>query len=62
MWVPESVDALEAAARAGSLDETPSFDGKKQLPDPQKNASLAIDVAAMSTDGGVLLYGVAARR
>lgn len=58
MWIPESVHALEAAARAGSLYETPSFDGKKQLPGPQQNVSLAIDVAAMSTDGGVLLYGV----
>ena len=58
MWLPESVHVLEAAARAGSLYETASFDAKKQLPDPQRNVSLAIDVAAMSTDGGVLLYGV----
>src|SRR5215213_7687404 len=59
MWVPVSVDEIEQAAKRGDLEETPSFDAKAQLPAPGKNASLAVDVAAMSTDGGVLLYGIA---
>lgn len=38
--------------------ETPSFDAKADLPPAKKNIELAKDVAAMATDGGVLLYGV----
>lgn len=59
MWIPKTSDEVEAAAKAGQLSETPSFDAKAELPPPKKNVSLAIDIAAMSTDGGVLLYGVA---
>lgn len=58
MNVPASTAEIETVARAGSLRETASFDGKKQLPIPKKNESPAIDVAAMSTDGGCLLYGL----
>jgi len=58
MWVPTDAADIEGAAEAGELEETPSFDAKANLPQPKKNASLAIDVAAMSTDGGSLLYGV----
>ena len=58
MWVPRDAAEIEAAAERGELEETPSFDGKAQLPDPRKNNSLAVDVAAMSTDGGALLYGI----
>lgn len=60
MWVPNSAEQIEAAAVAGDLPETSSFDAKRELPaTPKKNADLATDVAAMATDGGVLLYGVA---
>ena len=60
MWVPNTTEQIEAAAVAGDLPETSSFDAKRELPaHPRKNADLAIDVAAMATDGGVLLYGVA---
>src|SRR5688500_12553368 len=59
MWVPKSASEIEAAARANELPETPSFDAKADLPQPNRNADLAVDVAAMTTDGGVLLYGVA---
>jgi uncharacterized protein (DUF1330 family) len=59
MWIPESAEQIEEAARRGDLRETPSFDAKADLPAPKKNVSLAVDVAAMSTDGGVLLYGIA---
>ncbi len=59
MWIPASAEEIEQAARAGQLEETPSFDAKRDLPaSPKKNGDVAIDVAAMTTDGGVLLYGV----
>jgi hypothetical protein len=59
MWIPESTEEIEAAVRAGDLEETSTFDAKRELPTTRKkNQDLAIDVAAMSTDGGVLLYGV----
>jgi hypothetical protein len=58
VWVPGSAAEIEAAARTGGLRETASFDAKKQLPVARKNESLAVDVAAMSTDGGCLLYGL----
>ena len=57
--MPRSAAEIEAAAKAGDLPETPSFDAKADLPHPRRNADLAVDVAAMTTDGGVLLYGVA---
>lgn len=59
MWVPKTAKEVETAAKAGELSETPGFDAKADLPAAKKNVSLAIDVAAMTTDGGVLLYGVA---
>lgn len=58
MWVPASAADIEAAARSGDLQETASFNAKKCLPPSKKNIDLAVDVAAMSTDGGVLLYGL----
>jgi hypothetical protein len=60
MWVPRDAAEIEQAAQSGWLEETPSFDAKRELPStPKKNANVAEDVAAMSTDGGVLLYGIA---
>ncbi len=60
MWIPRDATDIERAAIGGELEETPGFDAKAELPQPKKNASLAsVDVAAMSTDGGSLLYGVA---
>jgi hypothetical protein len=58
MWVPRDAEEVEEVVRRGGLEETPSFDGKLKLPTPKRNIDLAIDVAAMSTEGGVLLYGV----
>jgi len=58
MWIPASAAEIERAATARELRETASFDAKKTLPIPARNECLAVDVAAMSTDGGVLLYGV----
>lgn len=59
MWVPRDVEEIEAAIARGDLEETSSFDGKADLPaTPKKNIDLAVDIAAMSTEGGTLLYGV----
>src|SRR5215211_4692971 len=58
MWVPKSVEEIEAAVRAGTLEETQSFDAKATLPPPRRNRDLAEDVAAMTVAGGVLLYGI----
>jgi hypothetical protein len=59
MWIPGTADQIEAAARDGGLTETSSFDAKAMLPQPGRNGELAKDIAAMTTDGGVLLYGIA---
>jgi hypothetical protein len=58
MWVPRDAQEIEEAVKAGFLEETSSLDAKESLPTKKKNIDLAIDVAAMSTDGGLLLYGV----
>lgn len=58
MWIPRDADEIETAVARGDLEETASFDGKAGLPDPKRNSSLAVDVAAMSTEGGTLLYGI----
>ncbi len=59
VWKPKDAAESEAAACAGDLRETASFDAKADLPAPKKNSDVANDVAAMTTDGGVLLYGIA---
>src|SRR5690348_6377523 len=60
MWIPRSVDEIERAVVRGTLEETSSFDGKKELPPPTRkgNISTAVDLAAMSTAGGTILFGV----
>jgi hypothetical protein len=58
MWIPESEQEILAAIDAGDLIETASFDAKAALLAKGKSKDLAIDVAAMATDGGTLLYGV----
>jgi hypothetical protein len=59
MWIPSDVSDVEDAVRNGRVVETEAFDAKAALPaTAKKNVNLAVDVAAMSTDGGALLYGV----
>jgi hypothetical protein len=59
MWLPRDVDEIEAAVANGQLEETHTFDGKA-LPtqSPTRNRDIAVDVCAMTVDGGSLLYGV----
>jgi len=56
MWIPTTaVEVMEAAARA-DLEETHTFDAKLAL--PARNRDLAIDVCAMTVDGGSIVYGL----
>lgn len=56
MWEPQTIEEFEQAVASGALDERHDFDAKRQLPGSGKE--LAKDIAAMSTDGGCLVYGV----
>jgi hypothetical protein len=56
MWIPTSEQEILLAIDTGDLIETATFDAKASL--PAKGKDLAIDVAAMATDGGSLLYGL----
>ena len=58
MWVPGSEQDILSAIEAGNLVETATFDAKAELPGKKKGKDLAVDGAAMSADGGILLYGV----
>ena len=58
MWTPTSEQDILSAVDAGDLIETATFDAKASLPTKDKSKDLAIDVAAMATDSGSLLYGL----
>src|SRR6266540_5238727 len=59
MWIPKTEDEIVQAITLGSLVESPTFDAKREIPASGKSKDLAKDVAAMATDGGTLLYGIA---
>lgn len=54
MWPPRTAADVDLAVENG-LEESHSFDAKLL---PAKNKDIAIDVCAMTVDGGMLLYGV----
>ena len=57
MWIPKDEQEIVSAMRNGSLEETLTFDAKREI--PLKNIDTAKDVSALAnTAGGVLLYGV----
>lgn len=56
VWRPARTEEFERAVCEGVLDERHDFDAKRQLPSSGKE--LAKDIAAMTTDGGSLVYGV----
>ena len=58
MWIPTTEAEIVAALEKGGLHETASFEAKRQMPETKKNSDIATDVAAMSTDGGVIIYGL----
>jgi hypothetical protein len=57
VWRPTSIEQLERAVLDGVLEEKHDFDAKRQL--PTSGSELAKDIAAMTTDGGILVYGIA---
>lgn len=59
MWRPRSWQDIVTAAAGGLLDESRWVDLKRELKAGRPgNNDLAVDVAAMSLEGGLLLYGV----
>lgn len=56
--MPKSEQEIADRLTAEDLIETEVFDLKRELPRKGRNVDLAIDVAHMANDGGVLLYGV----
>jgi hypothetical protein len=58
VWIPKSAAEVEQAAARADLEETHTFDAKGALPPPRKNHDQAVDVDAMTVDGGSLLYGL----
>ena len=59
VFPPRSAAELIQALESGALPhEAAAFDVKAQLPERNKRGDIAVDVAAMATDGGVLIYGV----
>jgi len=58
--VPRTLTELRAAIQnhGVKLQEGTRFDAKRELPARGKTTDLAVDVAAMSTEGGVLVYGL----
>ncbi|MDA0242863.1 MAG: ATP-binding protein [Chloroflexi bacterium] len=58
MFIPKNAEELEQAVLSGNLEETTVFDVKRDLPSSKKNLDIAIDIAAMTVDGGVIIYGI----
>lgn len=56
MWVPKSEAEINTVVGSKQLEESDTFDAKQEL--PKTAEELAKDVAAMATDGGVLIYGI----
>lgn len=56
MWAPRHLAELRARLQAGTLEETTTFDGKREI--PKENASTAVDLCAMTVQGGVIIYGI----
>ena len=60
VWIPRSADALVQAIAEGTVaHEAAAYEYKRELPSPRDNKSIAVDVAAMATAGGIIIYGVA---
>lgn len=59
MWVPNTAAELEEAIANNALPpESATYEYKQQLPPTGKNTDIAIDVSAMTVEGGVIIYGV----
>lgn len=59
MWIPEKEQDILTATANGSLEETLTFEAKKELPPKNKNSEIAKDASAMAnTAGGVIIFGI----
>lgn len=58
VWVPRTAGELERAAREGVLVERRRFEAKRELPAAGKNEDVAVQVASLTVDGGLLVYGL----
>jgi hypothetical protein len=56
MWVPANELDLIQSVTSGSIEESPIFDAKREI--PANNREIAKDIAAMANDGGVIIYGI----
>jgi predicted HTH transcriptional regulator len=57
MWIPKDEQDIINATSNGTLEETETFDAKKEL--PPKNVETAKDISAMANSGGgVIIYGI----
>ena len=45
MWIPRNIAELRARLQAGTLEETTTFDGKREIP---TDKSTAVDLCAMT--------------
>lgn len=59
MWLPDRAEELDDALRAGTIRESHVSDFKRELGwGKSANKSLAIDIASLAVDGGVIFIGV----
>ena len=56
MWIPKTEEELVAVVNERALEESSTFDAKREI--PTKNVDTAKDIAAMANDGGVIIYGI----
>jgi predicted HTH transcriptional regulator len=50
MWIPRNEQEIEIAAENRSLEETVTFDAKREI--PSKNSETAKDVSALANAAG----------
>ena len=56
MWIPHTFQEIDDAIAAGQLVESATFDAKREY--DGKTLEIAKDIAAMSIDGGVIIFGI----
>jgi len=57
MWIPQSYNDIQKAIKDQTINESESLDVKRSVPD-NKSESIAIDICAMTVEGGVIIYGI----
>jgi hypothetical protein len=58
-WRPATTAELQRALKQNALPhESAAYEYKQQLPAPRESFDIAVDVSAMTVDGGVIIYGV----